>query len=50
MGCKHKYNIIKMDDDYGSNMSMKELARRGNKSISGMLGKCPAVKRKGCRK
>lgn len=49
MECKHKYKKIDMDYNQPENISMKELARQGNASISGMIGKCPAVKRKGCR-
>ena len=51
MGCKHKYKKMDMDYDRSSagDISMKELAKQGNRSIDGMIGKCPAVKRKGCR-
>ncbi len=49
MGCKHKYKKIDIDYPKSNNINMKELARQGNASISGMIGKCPAVKRKGCR-
>lgn len=50
MRCKHKYRKMKIgfNGDY-DDMSMKELADQGNKSIDGLMFKCPAVKRKGCR-
>lgn len=52
MGCnkKHNYSKIMMGDNDYNDMSMKGLAKQGNKSISGLIGKCVAVKKKGCRK
>ena len=35
--------------NYSPDMNMKEMAKAGNKNINGLIGKCVAVKRKGCR-
>lgn len=32
-----------------NDMSMKELTKEGNKSISGLMHKCVAVKKRGCK-
>jgi len=52
MGCKHKYRKIDLDGDYtdSNRTSLKKLSKAGNKSIDGLMHKCVAVKRKGCRK
>lgn len=52
MGCYKKHNYSKMEIGYtdSNDVSMKDLAKDGNKSINGLMRKCVAVKRKGCRK
>ena len=49
MGCKHKYKKIDTGYNESTNINLKDLTRQGNASISGMLGKCPAIKKRGCR-
>jgi hypothetical protein len=53
MGCEYKkHNYSKIDigwNNNGSNMSMGDLAKQGNKSIDGLMTKCVAVKRRGCK-
>lgn len=45
MNCKNKKFFLSSGD-----MKMKDLTKQGNKSIDGLIGKCVAVKKKGCRK
>jgi len=50
MGCKHDYSKIDIDfDRTGNGTDVKGMAKAGNKAIKGLVGKCVAVKRKGCR-
>ncbi len=46
MGCKNKYTKIYNDDDYSSDISMKGLAKQGNKSIKGLIRKKLVVKKR----
>ncbi len=53
MGCKKykKHNYTRIDVDYGdSDITMGDLRKAGNKSISGLMHKCVAVKKRGCKK
>lgn len=52
MRCKHKYNKINIDCcRKGSDISMGQMARQGNKAISGLATDgCVAVKKRGCRR
>lgn len=44
MGCKHKKLKVGFNGDY-KDMNMKDLANQGNKSIDGLIFKCPVVRR-----
>ena len=49
MPCKkHKYSKVYLNGN--SDISVKDLAKQGNKSIKGLMTKCVAVKKKGCKK
>lgn len=53
MKCKYKkHNYSKLNigfnGDY-NDMDMKGLAKKGNKSIDGLMHKCVAVKKRGCK-
>lgn len=47
---KHNYSKINIGSTDSNDMSMKNLTKQGNKSIDGLMRKCVAVKKRGCKK